>query len=216
MAITHTFASGKSDGADPTLVQPSNWNDDHVVDSGTITRAMLAADAIGWEFLGRAFQSGVASPLGPLVLNAAKKHMQIRIFIAGYASGGGVARVQFGGAAIDTGANYSVNIIETTTSTTGTALSGIPVASAAITGPRFVVVDVYNVSAQVKRAVIRTNSNSVSASTAPTQASVAGIWVNTSSLIQRVQLSAFTTSTGTTAVNMNGGTEFEVWGRDDE
>jgi hypothetical protein len=33
MAIKHTFASAKADGADATLVQPSNWNSNHVIDS---------------------------------------------------------------------------------------------------------------------------------------------------------------------------------------
>lgn len=33
MAIKHAFTSGKSDGGDATLVQPSNWNADHTVDS---------------------------------------------------------------------------------------------------------------------------------------------------------------------------------------
>lgn len=31
--IKHAFTSGKTDGADATLVQPSNWNDEHVVDT---------------------------------------------------------------------------------------------------------------------------------------------------------------------------------------
>lgn len=34
MAITHAFVSAKSDGSDDSLVQPSDWNDDHV---GTLT-----------------------------------------------------------------------------------------------------------------------------------------------------------------------------------
>lgn len=29
ISLTHTFVSGKSDGADSTLVQPSNWNEQH-------------------------------------------------------------------------------------------------------------------------------------------------------------------------------------------
>ena len=32
MGITHAFISAKSDGSDPTEVQPSHWNADHVVD----------------------------------------------------------------------------------------------------------------------------------------------------------------------------------------
>jgi hypothetical protein len=29
VSLKHAFASGKADGADPTLVQPSNWNSEH-------------------------------------------------------------------------------------------------------------------------------------------------------------------------------------------
>ncbi len=31
MGITHAFVSGKADGADPTKVQPSNWNAGHAI-----------------------------------------------------------------------------------------------------------------------------------------------------------------------------------------
>jgi len=31
ISLTHAFVSGKSDGADSTLVQPSNWNDQHTL-----------------------------------------------------------------------------------------------------------------------------------------------------------------------------------------
>jgi hypothetical protein len=40
MAIKHAFTSGKSDGADATLVQPSNWNDLHTDDA----QVLLLAD----------------------------------------------------------------------------------------------------------------------------------------------------------------------------
>lgn len=36
MTITHAFTSGKSDGADTTLVRASNWNADHVIGDGTL------------------------------------------------------------------------------------------------------------------------------------------------------------------------------------
>lgn len=41
-AVTHTFVSAKSDGADPTLVQPSAWNDTHTLSQlpGTILGAI--------------------------------------------------------------------------------------------------------------------------------------------------------------------------------
>ena len=37
MALNHTFVSGKTDGGDSTLVQPSNWNAAHTIDTGGIT-----------------------------------------------------------------------------------------------------------------------------------------------------------------------------------
>lgn len=33
MPITHTFISAKADGSDNTLIQPSNWNANHVDDT---------------------------------------------------------------------------------------------------------------------------------------------------------------------------------------
>ena len=53
MAITvkHKFVSAIPDAGDPTIVQPSNWNDDHQL-TGTIpianggTNATTAADAL--------------------------------------------------------------------------------------------------------------------------------------------------------------------------
>lgn len=37
MALKHAFVSGKTDGGDSTLVQPSNWNAAHTIDSDGIT-----------------------------------------------------------------------------------------------------------------------------------------------------------------------------------
>ena len=49
MAIKHTFASAKADGADATLVQPSNWNSNHVIDSEVTFPAVAtpATPAVG-------------------------------------------------------------------------------------------------------------------------------------------------------------------------
>lgn len=37
MAVKHPFVSGKTDGGDSTLVQPSNWNASHTIDADGIT-----------------------------------------------------------------------------------------------------------------------------------------------------------------------------------
>jgi len=44
MAVKHAFTSQKADGADPTLVKPSDWNADHVT---TRVDTLPAADGSG-------------------------------------------------------------------------------------------------------------------------------------------------------------------------
>lgn len=44
MGIKHLFASGKTDGGDATLVQPSNWNANHTIDS-EVTFPAIASPA---------------------------------------------------------------------------------------------------------------------------------------------------------------------------
>lgn len=39
--VTHAFVSARSDGSDPTQIQPSHWNADHVIDG---VRELLTAD----------------------------------------------------------------------------------------------------------------------------------------------------------------------------
>ena len=50
MALKHAFVSGKSDGSDATLVQPSNWNAAHVVDTAIDLPdvATPSAPSAGW------------------------------------------------------------------------------------------------------------------------------------------------------------------------
>lgn len=52
MSVTHTFVSEKADGADATLVRPSNWNAGHTITPGTIASILsdhnkAAHDALG-------------------------------------------------------------------------------------------------------------------------------------------------------------------------
>lgn len=42
MAVKHAFVSGVSDGADTSLVRPSNWNADHTIDNDTVSEAQLS------------------------------------------------------------------------------------------------------------------------------------------------------------------------------
>ena len=45
MSISHAKVSGKVDGADATLVQPSDWNGAHTIDDGTLVASKLTAAA---------------------------------------------------------------------------------------------------------------------------------------------------------------------------
>lgn len=45
MAIKHKFNDPHSDGSDATVVQPSDWNDDHIIDDGTLTLSKLTTIA---------------------------------------------------------------------------------------------------------------------------------------------------------------------------
>lgn len=45
MAIKHAFTSPQVDGADATVVRPSNWNDDHSIEAQTITNTHISNSA---------------------------------------------------------------------------------------------------------------------------------------------------------------------------
>ena len=73
MAVKHTFVSPKSDGADATLVRPSNWNEDHVIEVSTIATQHLGGDitAVGAALLTQATQELVRVYIGVNVSTAA-------------------------------------------------------------------------------------------------------------------------------------------------
>lgn len=48
MIITHSKVSAVADGADATQVQPSDWNDDHVISGGGLT--LLGKTTVGGSF----------------------------------------------------------------------------------------------------------------------------------------------------------------------
>lgn len=55
MSVTHAKVSAKADGADTSLVLPSDWNAAHTIADGTITASMLDASIQG-------ITSGTADP----------------------------------------------------------------------------------------------------------------------------------------------------------
>jgi hypothetical protein len=71
MGIRHTFESGRSDGADPTLLQPSYWNDDHtggLEEIFTATGDIIYMGAYGadYAFAGTGYSPWGSNPSYPL------------------------------------------------------------------------------------------------------------------------------------------------------
>jgi hypothetical protein len=88
----------------------------------------------------------------------------------------------------------------------------------ATTGARYATFDIFNVAAIVKRMTGKSNSISVAAATAPTRAELSGIWVNTSVPIQAIDIANYDTLTATavSANTLTAGSEFYVWGHNDD
>lgn len=75
MAIKHAFTSGKADGGDTTLVQPSNWNADHTIQDYIDLPDVVtpAAPATGWLrlFAKTRAARGTLNTIGPLGVDVA-------------------------------------------------------------------------------------------------------------------------------------------------
>jgi hypothetical protein len=223
-----------NDGAIVTFANPSAGNITADVANTSVTRAKLAADAVGWQFLGCAVTGGATgctTASGAIVAvtpGTARKHCMCRLIITGYAGGGGVARAQFGNTSTpDTGTNYAFGgfSIASGTSTaptvTGigsgsTAQNGVPVSGTTTTAGRFVQMQISNAGAAIKYFTIETSGIGASAAVTPNLAHIAGTWNNTTNGIGVLQFTACSATTGTcTTVNFNSGTTLTCWGRDD-
>lgn len=75
MGLKHAFVSGKADGGDATLVQPSNWNDTHVVDTAIDLPDVVtpAAPSAGWLTMFAKTRAGRATlnSIGPSGIDVA-------------------------------------------------------------------------------------------------------------------------------------------------
>jgi len=49
--ITHAFQSGIADGVDNTLVQPTDWNDNHVITGRSLLRNQIAVGATSYTII---------------------------------------------------------------------------------------------------------------------------------------------------------------------
>jgi microcystin-dependent protein len=76
LSITHTFVSPKLDGPDPTVVRPSNWNDEHKVTGSGWMLAGMVFDFVGHTvptYLLECFGQSVAASAYPLLFTAMVK-----------------------------------------------------------------------------------------------------------------------------------------------
>jgi len=209
MAIKHNFVSLKPDSGDTTLVRPSNWNDGHLIETGSVTLDGLAADARGWEYLGST-ELVANAPNTATVTIAAREMLMIQFVVTGYA-GNDIASFQFNG---DTGNNYSSRYLYAASG--GTAFTNQEnVSTNRIgTGPigialgRSGTLNITNILARNKVIAMNVTEASASAAAVPPRIGMAqGMWFNTAAQITSLRMY------DPTGINLLVGTGFAVWGK---
>ncbi|MEK6328830.1 MAG: hypothetical protein AABM66_15100, partial [Actinomycetota bacterium] len=172
--------------------------------NGSSWTKVAASATSSWQKLGEASLSTAASDVTVSGLPP-RKHLQIRIRIAGYSSSG-IARLRFNG---DTGTNYSDKRQDDAAAVvSSTSTNGIRVAAAGTSAARGIIVfDVINEATRAKSAIGQGHSTSEVATIAPILNRSAGVWANTTSQIDSVTLNV-----GTGGGNLLAGTEVTVFG----
>lgn len=123
--IKHKFTSGIADGLDNTLVQPSDWNDDHDITGATIERAVQALSDYVMGLDGSATDDR-GFPIGFLRIGRQHTVIADELFIGNSYEGGILPVVSGSGASGNTGTAASPNhpgilVLNTGTTTTGRA-----------------------------------------------------------------------------------------------
>jgi hypothetical protein len=168
------------------------------------------------DYIGSMSLSGNANNVGSIAIPAGVTRIWGHVYVAAAATL--VPRIRLGGAALDSGTNYSgsSSIGSSTTLVTQTSLSGINLCHALLSSGQDALCEFSIVKAgtgYTARLIGNVNYGSVSAATAPLHARLAGVWANTSGAVSLVHLYGFTTLTGTTGANMGAGTELVLFGR---
>jgi len=170
--------------------------------------------APGIMHLGTLRLASAGASLGPIIAPVPLSYIFGSAFVI--APGVVVPRLLYGGASIDTGANYAGAAHRPNTNPIAQAsLRGNGLWTAALASGNHLLVNFWIHKPQankVARANWISNGISVAAATAPTMEHGAGIWVNTSDLIQRIELHGYSAVTGTTDANMSAETELQVYG----
>jgi hypothetical protein len=221
MAVKHTHVSAKVDGPDTSLVQPGDWNADHTIDNGTITRVMQAVDGKGWAFLGSAKLGSANVTCGPFSWAGSFQQIKVKYLIRGY-SGAAIARLLIGAGSIPTTtATNGATLLEGTTTLTAYASKpGVPLAvtDSAIQRGGWAFID--GDTGQFKEIDVIGHNGNPSVSVGPTLYRATSFFsdLSTNLLIQRMQLSSYADLT-TSAIGsdtLSTGTYLMAWGRNSD
>jgi len=209
MAIKHNFTSLKPDSGDPTLVRPSNWNDGHLIETGSVTLDGLAADARGWEFLGST-ELVANAPTTATVTIASREMLMVQFVVTGYA-GNDIASFQFNG---DTGNNYSSRFLYAAsggvawTNQENLSTNRIGTGPIAIGLGRAGTLNINNILVRNKVIAMNVTEAGTNAATAAPRITLAqGMWFNTTAQITSLRMY------DPTGINLLVGTGFAVWGK---
>lgn len=89
MPITHTFVSAVSDGADTTLVRPTNWNADHTITCGTATLGASGTATVS---------NSAVTTAAKVFLNRMSGNSNMAIYVSAVSSGVSFTITSAGGA----------------------------------------------------------------------------------------------------------------------
>lgn len=222
MAVKHAFTNPKADGGDATIVRPSNWNADHTIDPGSISRAQLDATGKGWQFLGGSTLGSAAVTVGPLVFPAGTwDQIMFNYCITGY-SNVAVGRILMGAASLSTTAltNGGRGSEGVTLATSMPSIPGAPLAVTVSNIARFGWGFLSGNSGAFKKYEIIGQNGAPSVSTPPISYRHSGNFsdLGTNLPLQRMQMSVYDTLTATalSTRTFNTGTYLYIWGRNDD
>lgn len=216
MAIKHLFTSAVADAGDATIVEPSDWNANHVIDPGTVTRAHLEATGKNWQFLGRATASN-AVRTSLLSWTGTFEQLHFEYFISGY-SNTAIGRLIVGPSTglSETGTTFCTSLIEgVTLNTLSVSVPGWPTAVTVNQVPRYGHMWVQNTASVVKRMSGHGQHAGTAPTVPPTQMRMEGLYNNTSTVINQAELAVYDAITGAaiSTRTFNSGTFLNCWGR---
>jgi hypothetical protein len=189
------------------------------IGAAKVTRAMLAADAKNWQFLGQATASG-AVRTGTITWTGTFKQLWFEYFISGY-SNTAIARLIVGPTAglSETATNHCCSLIEgVTLNATSVSIPGWPTAVTVNNVERYGSMYVKNVAGAVKRMWGQGNHAGTAATVVPLQMQFAGLMSDATNAINKAELAVYDAITGATISTrtLNAGTYLNVWGRNDD